>query len=200
MNSGGDDPMANPRQAEKELSRAAQETARKTVEETRRAAQAAADTGAEAARAGAEFMQRNAATMQDAWKSGSKMASQLTERSMEGFARAFGISGDRAEQAAEQSSRNLECIVQSGTILAGGMQNITREMFELASKRVEQNLHRINALASARTPQEILAAQSDLVRDNLEDFVQNARRISEMTMQIADEAARRISDVGLAPR
>jgi phasin family protein len=192
--------MANPRQAEKELNQAAQETARKAFEGTSRAAQSAADTGAEAARAGAEFMHRNAATIQDAWTSGSKMASQLTERSMEGFARAFGITGERAEQAAEQSSRNVECIVQSGTILAGGMQNITREMFELASKRVEHNLHRIDALANCRTPQEILAAQSDLVRDNLEEFVQNARRISEMTMQMADEAARRISDVGLAPR
>jgi phasin family protein len=179
---------------------AARKATRKTAEETSRAAQAAADAGAEAARAGADLLQRNAETIQDVWKSGSKVASQLTERSMEGIARAFGITGERAEQAAQQSSRNLECIVQSGTILAGGMQNISREMLEFTRNRMEQNLHRVDALANCRTPQEIFAAQSDLMRDSLEDFVQSTRRISEISMQMADEAARKISDLSLAPR
>ena len=119
---------------------------------------------------------------------------------MEQFARAFGITGENTQQATEQSSRNLESIVQSGTILAGGMQSISRELFNFARKRVEQNLHRVDALASCRSPQEILAAQSDLVRDNLEDRVQSTRRIAEISMQMADEAVRRMSDASLAPR
>lgn len=192
--------MADPRQAERDMSRAAEAAARKTAEETSRAARAAADAGAGAARAGADLLQRSTETMQDAWKSGSKVASQLTERSMAGFARAFGMAGEGAEQAAEQSSRNLECIVQSGTIFAGGMQSISREMFDFARTRVEQNLRRADALANCRTPQEILAAQTDLVRDNLEDLVQSTRRIAEISMQTADEAARRMSDMSLAPR
>lgn len=203
--------MANPRQAEREMSQATQETAReaiqatrettrKAAEETSRAAHAAADAGAGAARAGADPFQRNAETMQEAWKSGSKVASQLTEQSVQRFAHAFGISGERAEQAAAQSSRNLECIVQSGTVIAGGMQNISREIFEFARKRMEQNLQRAEALANCRTPQEILAAQSDFMRDHLEDFVQSTRRISEISMEMADEAARRMGDLSLAPR
>jgi len=196
--------MANPRQAERQaerdVSQAAQEATRKTVEETSRATQAAADAGAGAARAGADMVQRNAEAMQDAWKSGSKAASQLAERSMEGFGRAFGITGENAGQAAEQSSRNLECIVQSGTICAGGMQSISREMLEFARTRMEHNLRRFDALAKCRTPQEILAAQTDLLRDNLEDLVQSTRRIAEISMQTADEAARRMSDMSLAPR
>jgi hypothetical protein len=183
-----------------DLREAARKATRKTAEETSRAAQAAANAGAEAARAGADLIQRNADTMQDAWKSGSKVASLLTERSMDGLARAFGLTGERAEQAAQQSSRDLECIVQSGTIMAGGMQNISREMLEFARNRMEQNLHRVDALANCRTVQELLAAQSDLVRDSLEDFVQSTRRISEISMQMADEAARRINDLSLAPR
>jgi phasin family protein len=198
--------MANPRQAERDLGQAAQEATRnaqeatrKTVEETNRVARAA-DAGAGAARAGADLVQRNAATMQDAWKSGSQVASQLTERSLEGFARAFGMTGESAGQAAEQSSRNLECIVQSGTIFAGAMQSISREMFEFTRTRIEQNLKRVDALVNCRTPQEIVAAHTDLVRDNLEDFVQSTRRIAEISMQTADEAARRMSDLSLAPR
>jgi phasin family protein len=196
--------MANPRQAERQaerdVSQAAQEATRKTVEETSRATRAAADAGAGAARAGADMVQRNAEAMQDAWKSGSRVASQLAERSMEGLGRAFGIAGENAGQTAEQSSRNLECIVQSGTIFAGGMQNISREMLELTRTRIEQNLRRVDALANCRTPQEFLAAQTDLVRDNLENLVQSTRRIAEISMQAADEAARRMSDISLAPR
>jgi phasin family protein len=205
-NSGGH-VMANPRQAERDISQATQEvtreareTARKAAEETSRAARAAADASAGATRAGADLFQRNAETMQEAWRSGSKVASQLTEQSVQGFARAFGMTGERAEQAAAQSSRNMECFVQSGTVIAGAMQNISREMFEFARKRVEQNLQRVDALANCRTPQEILAAQSDLMRDNLEDMVQSTRRISEISMEMADEAARRMGDISLAPR
>jgi hypothetical protein len=203
--------MANPRQAERDVSQATHETTReaiqatreatrKAAEDTSRAARVAADAGAGAARAGADLFQRNAETMQEAWMSGSKVASQLTEQSVQGFARAFGITGERAEQAAAQSSRNLECFVQSGTVIAGAMQNISREMFDFARKRVEQNLQRVDELANCRTPQEMLAAQSDLMRDNLEDFVQSTRRISEISMEMADEAARRMSDLSLAPR
>ena len=195
--------MANPRQAERDVNQTTHETreaTRKATEETSRAARAAADAGAGAARAGADLFQRNAETMQEAWASGSKVASRLTEQSVQGFARVFGMTGERAEQAATQSSRNLESIVQSGTVIAGAMQNISREMFEFTRKRVEQNLHRVDALINCRTPQEILAAQSDLMRDNLEDFVQSTRRISEISMEMADEAARRMSDLSLAPR
>jgi len=188
------------RQATQEMTREAREATRKATEETSRAARAAADAGAGAARAGADLFQRNAETMQEAWRSGSKMASQLTEQSVQGFARAFGMSGERAEQAAAQSSRNMECFVQSGTVIAGAMQNISREMIDFTRKRVEQNLQRVDALANCRTPQEILAAQSDLFRDNLEDFVQSMRRISEISAEMADEAARRMSDLSLAPR
>ena len=115
--------MANPRQVERD--EASKETARKLADETSRAARAAAEAGAGAARAGADMVQRNADSVQQAWVSGSKSAGQLIEQSMDRFARAFGIAGESTQQATQQSSRNLELIVQSGTILAGGMQTIS---------------------------------------------------------------------------
>jgi phasin family protein len=196
--------MANPRQAEKpadkEVRQAAHEAAQRLVEETSRAAQSAADAGAGAARAGAEMVHRNTETMQHAWQSSSRMASQLAERSFERFTHAFGIGGESAQQAAQQSCRNLESIVQSGTIPAGGLQSISREWLEFARRSLEQNLQQVDALAACRSPQEMLAAHSDLLRDNLEGFVQSTRRIAEISLQTADEAARRMSDASLAPR
>jgi hypothetical protein len=176
------------------------ETSRRIADETSRAASTAADAGAGAARAGADMIQRNAETVQHAWESGSKMATNLAERSAERFARACGISGEAAQQATEQSSRNLESIMQSGTILAGGMQSISLELMNFARKRMEQCMHRVDALASCRTPQEVVAVQSDLIRDNLEDIIQSTRRIAEISTQMADEAVRRMNDSSLVPR
>jgi phasin family protein len=192
--------MANPRQAERDMSQATQEATRKIAEETSRAARTVADAGAGAARAGADMIQRNAETVQHAWQSGSKMATDLAGNSAERFARACGITGEGAQQATEQSARNFESIVQSGTILAGGMQSISLELLNFARKRVEQSMHRVEALVNCRTPQEILAVQSDLVRDSLEDFVQSTRHIAEISTKMADEAVRRMNDSSLAPR
>ena len=186
-------------QAERNMSDAAQDATRRMAEEASRAARTAADAGANAARAGAETLQRNAETVQQAFQSGSQMASQLAGRSMEQLARAFGMGGENARQAAEQSMRNTESIVQSGTILAVGMHTISREWIEFARKEMEQNLHRIDTLLNARNPQDLLAAHSDLLRVNFEDFVQNARHLAD-SLQVADEAARKMSDTTLAPR
>jgi phasin family protein len=192
--------MANPRQAEKDIGYATQEATRKMAEETTRAARTAADASASATRAGADMVARNTEAVEHAWQSGSEMATQLTERSMDQFARAFGISGESAQQATQQSARNLESIVQSGTILAGGMQNISREWLAFMQKRMQQNLQRVDALANSRTPQELLAVHSELVRDHLEDFVHSARRVAELSVQMAEEAARKMTDTSLAPR
>ena len=193
--------MANQqRQAERDMGQVAQDATRKMAEETGRAARTAADVGVSATRAGADTIQRNAETVQQAWQTGTEMATQLTERSMEQFARAFGITGENSQHATQQSSRNLESIVQSGTILANGMQTISREWFQFARKRMQENLNRADALVSCRTPQELLAAQSDLLRDNLENFVQSTRRMAEISMQTADEAVRKMTDASLAPR
>jgi hypothetical protein len=196
--------MANPRQAERQAEREATEatkdTARKIAEETSRAARTAADAGAGAARAGADMVQRNTETAQHAWESGSRMASELIEQSMQRFVRTFGIAGDNAQQATQQSARNVESIVQSGTVIAGGMQNISRELIDFARNRMEQNLQLADAVMGSRTPQEFMAAQSNLVRDNLEDFVRSMRRIAEISMLMADEASRRMSDTSLVPK
>ena len=73
------------------------------------------------------------------------------------------------------------------------MQSISREMFEVARVRLEQNLRRADSLISCRTPQELVTAHSDFVRENLEDFFQSTRRIAEISMQMADETARRVT-------
>jgi phasin family protein len=186
--------MANPRQAGREVNEAAKETERKVAEEASRAAPTAAELGIGTAGAGAEMLQRSTETAHRAWESSSNMTGQLIDQTMRQFSRAFDIGGQGAQEAMQQSRRNMESLAQSGTVFAAGVQRISRELVELTRKRLEQNLQRADAFMSCRTPQDLIAAQTDLMRENLEHFVQSTRRIAELSMQMADEAARRLGD------
>jgi phasin family protein len=188
--------MANPRQDEKPAAQAGQDAARKATEEATRTARTIADAGEHAARAGADTMQRNAETVKQAWQSASDMATKLTERSADQLARVFGLSGDEAQHAAQQSSRNFGAIMQSSAALSHGAQNISREWFDFARKRMEENLNLLEALARCRTPQDVAAIQTNVVRENLEDLLQSTRRIADISMRAADEAVRKIADGG----
>lgn len=154
-----------------------------------------ADAGEQTARAGADAMNRNADTFQQVWRSGLDLAQQLTARSADQMARAFGLSGDGAAQrAAEQSSRNVEAIVSSSTMIAQTMQDMSREWLDFSRQRMEQNLKQVNSMLSCRTPQDLIAAQSDLVRANFESFLQSSRKMAEMSMRMAEESGRKTSD------
>jgi phasin family protein len=192
--------MASSRQSERMSSQLAEEVTRKAADDASRVTHAAADASKVAAQAGADAIRRNAETMQNAWETGGKTMSQLTERSVEGFARMFGFGGDSVHQSAELSSRNLQCLVHSGTVIATGFQGISQELFDLSRKRLEQNVQRLSALAGCRTPHEFLAIQSELMRDNLEHVLQSTRRIAEISMHMADDAARTMNEASLAPR
>ena len=139
--------MANPRQ-EKEATRQQKETVgqtvtRKMADETSSAVRTMADLGERAARAGSDVIQQNAEAAQQAWQSASDVATRLTERSTEQFALAFGIMGGEAQQkAAQRSSRNLEAIVQSSTVLANGAQSISRRMVRLRTQPHRTNCGR----------------------------------------------------------
>jgi phasin family protein len=179
--------MASPRQE-------AQEATKKMSDETNRATRHMAEVGEHTARAGAEITQRSAESWQQAWQSGSELATDLTRRSTDQFARAFGFGGEEVEKAAEQSSRNLEAIVRSSNLLAQGAQEVSREYFEFARKAVAHNFEWLDALTRCRTPHDLIAAQSKVWRDNLQDFLDVTRRTGEVATRMADQAAQRMSE------
>ena len=175
-------------------SQAVQEAAREGTEQASRIAQVSTDASERAARAGTELLQRNAETIQEALQSSAEIAARLTERSADQFARVFGISGDEAFKAAQKSSDNLDAIIQSSSVLAGVGQSISREWVNFTRERMEQNFNRFESILRCRTPQDLAAVQSEFLRDNLESFLQCARRIAEASMQMADEATKRTAE------
>src|SRR5215208_8138983 len=99
--------MANPNtREEKAAGQAARETARRISGETHQLAQSAADVGEGAVRAGTDLLERNSEMMQQFWDAARKMASQLSDPSVNPvFRAALGSSDEEAQKAAHQSAR-----------------------------------------------------------------------------------------------
>jgi len=107
-------------------------------------------------RSGTEIVQRNAELMRKAWHSYIDMMAQMTGRSADELGRAFPnanpMSGEDARKSAEQSTRNVDAVLDSGTVLAKGIENVTREWFDFARGSVEQNLASLSSPAGRRAP------------------------------------------------
>jgi phasin family protein len=57
-------------------------------------------------------------------------------------------------------------------------------------ERVAKNLEAMNRLAGCRSVQDLITVQSEIVRDGLGQTVNSSRRIAEVSIRVADEAAR----------
>ena len=187
---------SNPRSAEREAGDLA-ETTRRATEQT---ARSLSDAGERTTRAGAEAFQRNAERLNVSWRSGSETANRIAERSMEQWTKLFGLSGETARQTVAQSSSNIQAMMESTTIVADGLQELSGEWLRFAQERLEQNMEHLDQLLGCRSPHEYLALQTRIARDNFEAMLQSARRASERSSRSADAAVRKMSEASVAPQ
>lgn len=151
----------------------------------------AAKIGQETARAGADVLDRGVKTARDAMQSGST-ATETFQRITDQFTQALGFNGPQSEELARRSSQNVQAVTQASTVLARGAQEISQEVFGLVQDRLTKNIEAVNRIVGSRSVQDLVAVQSDLVRDNLQQVIETNRRVAEVSLRIADEAARTI--------
>jgi hypothetical protein len=150
------------------------------------AAQQAVSATAEAARVGAE-------TMQQTLQAGFETAYKVAQRSTDQFMQVIGLSGQQSRQLAQQSSRNVQAIANTSTILARGFQDVIREWLNFTQSRLDENLDRLNALSTCRSLPDLVAQQSDLIRENLEEMIDKGQQIMKNSTEVTQEAARTIT-------
>jgi hypothetical protein len=167
----------------------------KPRQQTRRGVQVAqARSASHAAKAGADLFESTAGAVEQLWRSGLDMASHFADRSSSQIARSMGLTDEKAHQATEQSSRNIDVIVESSRAYADALQSISRELSSFCRERLDRNMEKVNVLMRSRTPQELFAAQSDLLRDNLEGILESSGRVAEASVSVTDEAKRRVTE------
>jgi phasin family protein len=192
--------MANPRQAERDSNETVHETTRRAADQASQTSRTMSDTAERTARAGTEAFRRNAETMSSTWRSSSEAATRIAERSVDQFSKLFGLTGDTARETMQQSAGNVQALLESSTFVVDGVQNVSGEWMRFVQNRIEENLEHFEEFLGCRTPQECLALQTRVVRDNIEALLQSTRRAAEASTKLADDAVRRMSDTALAPR
>jgi hypothetical protein len=172
-----------------ETKRAEARRAREQVEMTQRVTEDVADT----MRAGVEGAQTVVRAMQEAVENSFGAASELARRSTGQALQMFGRPEGNAQGLTEEASHNLRAVAQSSTTLARGLQEVSREVINLSQQRLQRNLDGLQALARCRSMTDFVEVQSSLLRDNLEQTVENSRRLAELTLQMADEATKTVT-------
>jgi hypothetical protein len=122
-------------------------------------------------------------------------ASHQAREAAERFTKTLGFIGQDSEQLARQSKQNLEAVTRCGTVLTQAFQDTSRNWFELSQKQWQRNLDGLNKLARAKSVQEFVAVQSELVRESLQHIVEDSRAITETSARAVEEASKTFSSM-----
>jgi phasin family protein len=187
--------MANPRPEDKST-QAAEDAVRRvserTAEQTRRIGETAADASQEMARASADLLRQNAEATQNALRFGLDMTTAVMGRSTDQLGRVLGLS-DEAQRAAENSAHSAASVLHSTTAIAKGMSGMSQEYFAFVRHQIENSMNHMNELWRCRTPQDVVAVQSDFMRETMENAVESGRRMADMSLKAADDTAKRMA-------
>ena len=95
----------------------------------------------------------------------------------------------KPRQLSPPSFAGLASIAETNAVLLRGVQDLSREWFGIARARSQQNLAQLSWILDSRTPIEFLAAQTGLVCDNLEHLLEDSGRLTQLSAQVALDAA-----------
>lgn len=178
------------RKASEEAARSVFNVADDTTRTIGNLADEASKAGEQASRSGSDITRRGLETVQETLQSGLGTTVQTLKQMTDQFTQALGFAGPQAEELACRSSQNFDAALQASTVLAKGAQEISQEWLRLVQDRLAKNPDVLNRFAGCRSVQDFVAIQSDVARDRLGQAVESSRRIAEVSMRAADEAAR----------
>jgi hypothetical protein len=100
---------------------------------------------------------------------------------------------DSVQRVAEDLTNTVQTGLSTASELARGVEDVSREWFELSQKRLRMNLDGLSSLARCRSVPDFVAVQTSLIRDNLEQTLDNSRRMAELTQQLAVKASQTVT-------
>jgi len=158
------------------------------------------DAAEKAAQASADVFRKVNEAARDSARSGLEAATQEFQRLTDQFTQVLGFSGPQSEELTRRSSENVQALTEASTVITKGAQELSRELINFAQDRHEKNIEGIKRLAGCRSVQDLIAVQSDLLRDGVQELISTNKRVAELSVRLANEAAQPFQNRATASR
>lgn len=116
--------------------------------------------------------------------------SDLQEKAKAAYEKGQSALGDYSEF----TKGNVEALVESGKILAAGLQELTSAYVSEGRSTFETLTAEVKELAAAKSPTDFLKLQNDIAKKHFDGAVAAASKHSEALVKLANEAAQPISN------
>lgn len=101
---------------------------------------------------------------------------------------AFEKGNEFASESAEFAKGNVEALVESGKILAVGLQDLGKSYVAESKNAIETMTADIKELAAVKSPADFFKLQGEMLRRNFDAAVASGSKNSEKVVKIANEA------------
>ena len=119
---------------------------------------------------------------------------QVSGRAVEQLGQVSALQEKAFKDVTGRTQQNLGVMMQTGIKLAGGYQSIMREWADYTRNAVQCHIDGLNSIMRARSPQDFMAAQSNLLNAEVHLMLSSSVKISEATARVARDAAQSIGN------
>lgn len=106
---------------------------------------------------------------------------------------AYDKGAEVASEMTDLARGNVEAVVESGKILAGGVQDLSKGYAEEAKSAYEQLTADLKEMAAVKSPAELFQLQGKILRRNFDTLVATGSRNTEAVMKLANDSFAPIS-------
>src|SRR5215204_26175 len=171
---------------EREQAEAVARQERERIETVRQAAESVGNV----VRVSTEAPRRVAETAREAVQSGVGTAAQMAQKAAD-----FGMSSfSDVTRGVQNAAASMTAVAQANTGVAMRYQAIWREVFQLAQQATQARTESLTRLMSVRSPQQLLDANVDLLKGEMQRFLDGQARLSQLSAEAALDAKQRIED------
>ncbi len=89
---------------------------------------------------------------------------------------------------------NIDAVMQSSALFTKGLQDINAAWFGLAQTSMDESVAATRAMLGAKNIGDVVKMRMDFAKSNYEKVVGETRKISELSMKVAEEATSPITD------
>lgn len=131
-----------------------------------------------------KIMTKTKITTEDFTAKVQETVAEAQERAKAAFEKSQAMFGD----AGEFTKGNVEALVESGKVLAAGMQDLGKDYVAEAKTAFETVQADIKDLAAVKTPADFFKLQGEILRRNFDAAVASGSKHSEKVVKVAGEA------------